>query len=139
MRIALLSLALLLAPVAPGFAEEGGPTKAQSRLTSAVSYVPYPPLLTATPKGRGIGGMLTVELGLDVPDAKLRTRVQSMRPRMQDTLRTALSDYSITYLSATQLPDPDRISKMAQAAIDRTLGGPGAQVLLANVMMTERY
>jgi flagellar basal body-associated protein FliL len=131
-------LCLVCSPCLASAADKPQPTKAQSRLTSAESYLPFPPMTTATPAGRSIGGMLTVELGLDVADTKLRTRVQAMRPRVQDTLRTALSDYSITYMRAGAPPDPARIAALAQTAIDRTLGAGGATVLLANVMLTER-
>lgn len=112
--------------------------KGSTRLTSAVSYVPMPPLTAATPLGRGIGGMITAEFGFDIPDARLRTRAQAMRPRLQDALRGAVSDYASTRYRAGGAPDPTQIGVMAQAAVDRAVGGPGVRVLIANVMVTDR-
>jgi flagellar basal body-associated protein FliL len=133
-----LALALSLATT-PVYAAGGGEgSKSQSRLTSAESFLPLPPLLSATPAGRSIGGMMTVELGLDVPDPKLRERAKMMKPRVQDALRSAISDYTLTYLAPGAAPDPEQISRLAQQALDRALGQPGARVLLSNVMLTDR-
>jgi flagellar basal body-associated protein FliL len=80
-------------------------------------------------------GLLVVDAGYDVPDAKLRARVNAMMPRLTDALRTALADYTYSRLRPGGAPDADRIAQTLQAATDRTIGGPGARLLLANVMV----
>ncbi len=112
--------------------------KGATRLTSAPSYVPMPPLTSATPLGRGIGGMITAEFGFDIPDARLRTRAQAMRPRLQDALRSAVSEYSMSHIRPGAAPDPTRLCVMAQGSVDRAMGGPGVKVLITNVMITDR-
>jgi len=109
-----------------------------TRLTSAPSFVPMPPLTAATPLGRGIGGMLTVEFAFDIPDARLRTRAQAMRPRLQDALRSAVADYAMSHIRAGAAPDPTRLAAMAQSSVDRAVGGGGVKVLITNVMVTDR-
>jgi flagellar basal body-associated protein FliL len=112
--------------------------KGGTRLTSAPSYVPMPPLTSATPMGRSIGGMITAEFGLDIPDARLRTRAMSMRPRIMDALRSAVSDYSLSHYRAGGAPDPTQLTLMAQQGVDRAMGVRGVRVLIANVMVTDR-
>jgi hypothetical protein len=141
MRLAVLAIAcsLLVAPLA--FAE-GAPKidagKGATRLTSAVSFVPLPTITAATPAGRTIGGMLTVDFALDIPDAKQRNRAISMRPRLMDSLRATVADYALTRVRAGAPPDPDMIATLAQTGMDRTIGGPGVKVLITNVMIVER-
>jgi hypothetical protein len=116
----------------------GGESKSASRLTSSPSYVPMTPLTASTPRGRSIGGMISAEFGFDIPDARLRTRAQAMRPRLQDALRSAVSEYGASHLRPGAAPDPTQLCAMAQVAVDRAMGGPGVRVLIANVMIVDR-
>jgi flagellar basal body-associated protein FliL len=118
--------------------EKADAAKSANRLTSSPSFVPMPPLTSATPLGRGIGGMITVEFGFDIPDARLRTRAQAMRPRLQDALRSAVSEYSMSHIRPGAAPDPTRLSVMAQGSVDRAMGAAGVKVLITNVMITDR-
>lgn len=128
--------------VSPAFAEGAAPKtdagRGATRLTSAVSFVPLPSITAATPAGRSIGGMLSVEFGLDIPEAKMRTRAIAMRPRLMDSMRATVADYALTRVRPGAPPDPDQLSALAQTAMDRTMGGPGVKVLITNVMITER-
>lgn len=112
--------------------------KGATRLTSAVSYVPLPPLTSATPMGRSIGGMITAEFGLDIPDERLRNRAIAMRPRIMDALRSAVAEYSLSHYRAGAAPDPTQLTLMAQQGVDRTMGVRGVRVLISNVMVTDR-
>lgn len=138
--IAAVACLALCSPAA--FAEGGGAKtdagKGSTRLTSAVSYVPLPTINAATPAGRAIGGMLAVDFGLDIPDARLRTRAIAMRPRLMDSLRATVADYALTRVRAGAPPDPDQLGQMAQTAANRAMGVTGVQVLITNVMITER-
>lgn len=139
----LVAAALAGALTFTGASMAAGPPKADAgkgatRLTSSPSFVPMPPLTAATPLGRGIGGMITVEFGFDIPDARLRTRAQAMRPRLQDALRSAVSDYAMSHIRPGAAPDPTRLSIMAQSSVDRAVGAAGVKVLITNVMITDR-
>jgi hypothetical protein len=138
--IAILALAL----TSPAFAEGGAAPpkndagKGATRLSSAASYVPLPPINAATPAGRAIGGMLSVEFCLDIPDSRLRTRTIAMRPRVIDALRATVADYALTRVRQGGAPDPEQLSRLSQGALDRTLGAAGAKLLICNIMITDR-
>lgn len=134
----LLAACLLASPAAFAEAPKNDAGKGATRLTSAPSFVPLPTIAAATPAGRAIGGMLTVDFALDVPDARLRTRAVAMRPRLMDALRATVADYALTRIRPGGPPDPDMISTLAQTSMDRTVGGPGVKVLITNVMITQR-
>jgi flagellar basal body-associated protein FliL len=135
MRAVLLALALI-ASAAPAFAsdkkeESGG----QRKISSADTYVVAPTLSAPITAQYAYAGLLTVDVGFDVPDPKLRARVGVLQPKLTDAMRSALADYTYARFRPGGAPDPDRIAVILQQAADRTLGGPGAKVLLANVMV----
>jgi flagellar basal body-associated protein FliL len=122
-----------LASEAP--AKEKEKSKEQRRITSAETYVPSPTLSAPVTSNYQFAGLMIVDVGFDVPDAKLRARVTTLQPRLTDAMRSALADYTYARFRAGSAPDPDRIVLMLQQAADRTLGVGGAKVLLANVMV----
>lgn len=133
--------AAFLAFAAPALAQpsgEGNAPREQQRLTSAETYVPLPTLSTAVIAGGRARGTLVIDIGVDVPDAGLRARVNSMQPRVIDALRTALQTYSATYYRERTAPDPNTLARLMQSAVDRTLGRTGARLLLANVVYQRR-
>ena len=127
---------------APAAAQPRSPQQAppdrQQRLTSAESYVPMPTFTTAVLQRQASRGTLVVDMGLDIPDAGLRGRAGANRPRLIDALRTAFATYASTHYRDRTAPDPAQLSRLMQQAIDRTLGAPGARVLLANLLYQRR-
>ncbi len=93
------------------------------------------PTLTATIIRSGGGrGVMTVEIGVDVPDAGLRKRAQASVPLLRDAyLRTMLA-YAPS-IGPGGTPNPDYMSTQLQGATDRTLGRPGARVLLGSILI----
>jgi hypothetical protein len=79
-------------------------------------------------------GTIVLDMGLDVPDAELRRRAQVNGPRIRDALRSALAVYANTYYRDRTAPDPADLTRLLQQATDRTLGAPGARVLLVNII-----
>lgn len=118
---------------APAKEKDGG--KGERRITSSPDYVASPDLAAPITVNYSYAGLLVVDAGYDVPDAKLRARVNTLMPRLTDSLRTALATYTYSRFRPGTAPDADFIAKTLQAAADRTLGQPGARVLLANVMV----
>ncbi|MDX2238733.1 MAG: hypothetical protein NW203_14315 [Hyphomonadaceae bacterium] len=106
----------------------------QQRLTSAESYLPLPAINAGVIGRYGAVGVLTVEGGLDIPDAALRARATASRPRLSDALRQAVATYASTYYRADTAPDPDLMARQMQAAVDRALGAPGARFLMSGVI-----
>lgn len=143
LRASLLALAALAAVAGPAAAAGGGssnsggqsaPASRQDRLTSAQTYVPVPTLSTSVLQRMSTRGTLVVDMGLDIPDAELRRQAQINGPRLRDALRTALSTYAGTYYRDRTAPDPAQLTRIMQQSIDRTLGAPGARVLLVNII-----
>lgn len=110
----------------------------QDRLTSAESYLPLPTLSAGVLHRYSTQGTLVVDMGLDIPDETLRRRARANEPRLRDALRTALATYATTYYRDRTSPDPAQLTRLMQAAVDRTLGASGAQVLLVNIIYQRR-
>lgn len=139
LRMLILCGALALA--APAGAQPSQPAQDRSNarvLTSAASYLPVPTLSSSVMGRYGAGGVLVVDCGLDVPNTTLRARANAAGPRLRDALRTALAAYTNTYYRPNTAPDPDALTRVMQASVDRTLGAPGARVLLSNVVYQGR-
>jgi hypothetical protein len=131
---ALAAFALIATPAA---AQHGGGQQApdrQQRLTSAESYLPMPTLSAAVLQRYSARGTLVVDMGIDVPEEAMRNRAQANGPRLRDALRTALATYCSTYYRDRTAPDPTTLARLMQQAVDRTLGGAGARVLLTNII-----
>jgi flagellar basal body-associated protein FliL len=119
-------------------AQQQAPATRQERLTSAESFLPMPTLSAGVLQRSATHGTIIIDMGIDVPDEALRQRARLNAPRLRDALRTALATYSSTYYRDRTAPDPDELTRLLQQAIDRTLGGTGARVLLVNIIYQRR-
>lgn len=137
-RWMVLAWTAALAASAAAQPAETGASRGQQRLTSAESYVPLPAINVGVVGRYRTEGVITVEMGLDIPDARLRTRALANRPRLSDALRQSLSTYASTYYRANTAPDIATMKRLMQASVDRALGGPGAQVLFSGVIFQRR-
>lgn len=142
-KAAFFALALLAAPPGSAIAAGGSspapePATRQERLTSAASYLPLPTFTVGVLRRHSTHGTLVIEVGLDVPDADLRRRARLNEPRVRDAVRTAVAAYANTYYRDRTAPDPTQLVRLMQGAVDRTLGAPGARVLLANIIYQRR-
>lgn len=137
---ALFVLALIIAPTAHAqpSGEQQAPASRQERLTSADSYLPMETITAGVLLRFSYSGMLVVDAGIDVPDAALRHRAQLNGPRLQDALRTAVATYATIYYRDRTAPDPTVLTRLMQQSVDRTLGAPGARVLLTNIIYQRR-
>ncbi len=131
-------LAAAFALIATPAAAQHAPPDRQQRLTSAESFIPMPTLSAAVIQRETTRGTLVVDMGIDVQDRALRGRAGSSGPRLRDALRTALSTYATTYYRDRTAPDPTTLTRLMQQAVDRTLGAPGARVLLTNILYQRR-
>jgi hypothetical protein len=129
-RHVLILIALAAAPMANPV-----PARAASEMkrSGGVTYVAFNTLTGTITKAGGRRGVLTVDCGLDVPDAKLRELANLSTPR----LRAAYVQVVLTYaagLPSSSLPNPDVIGQALQRQTDLILGRPGAKVLLGAVV-----
>lgn len=124
--LGLVSAALGATPVAaagPG----GGPG-------STESYVRYPTVTATVLRPGGRRGVMTVETGVDVPDADLRLRAEQSAPRLRAAYNVVVQR-SAAVLRPGAPPDVERLSRELQAATDAVLGRAGARLLLGTVMV----
>jgi len=133
-RLPVLSFVAAMAVCAPfgaeiRAAEATGP--AQHKTTQSESYVIIEPLYASILDGARSHGLLLVELGLDVPDEKLRDRVNKSLPNLRDAYVRSLLTYAATSVRAWRQPNVEDIATRMQAITDRVMGQPGARVLMA--------
>ena len=110
-----------------------------TRPESSESYIAIDPMnMTVMRKGRS-RAFLQVEIGLDIPDKELRDQALNVYPRLQDAYVQSLRYYTTYELRLYYLPDLDKLTALLQSATDRSLGAPGANVLLSQVLLTKPY
>lgn len=114
--------------------------KDAARKTGGGGGAPQPsylrlPTITANVRRVGGGrGVMTVETGLDTPDAALRTRVAQSQPRLRAAYAAVVQQAANALLPGAP-PDVERLVAQLQAATDRTLGRRGARLLIGTVMV----
>ena len=111
----------------PAFASEGG-GKPKS------TYVEVRPLSATMIRTNGRRGVLTVELGLDVPDPALNLRASQSVPILRDAWARVIQAYALG-LSPGSTPSADYLSLTLQRETDRVLKRKGAKVLLGAVLV----
>ena len=128
-RRALLAAPLLLAAtpaLASGSGGGGGGT--------AGGYVRYPTITATTMRPDGRRGVMTVETGVDVPDAALKLRAEQSQPRMRAVFNILVQREANTLLPGG-VPNIDRLAAQLQSATNIILGRRDAKLLLGTVMI----
>jgi hypothetical protein len=130
-RRALLGLALVATAAAstPARASSGG----AAAPPSADTYFRLPVITASILRADGRRGVFSVEAGVDVPDAALRTRAQQSAPRLRAAYNIAAQRFA-NGLRPGAVPNIDQLVAELQTATNTTLGRPGARVLLGTVM-----
>lgn len=124
-----LLLAATLLAAAPAMANEGGEGGGKPKTT----FVEIRPLTATLIQPGGRRGTLTVELGLDVQDEKLRTRAEQSKPILRDAYVRVVQAYAFG-LSPGATPSADYLGMTLQRETDRALKRPGAKVLLGAIL-----
>jgi hypothetical protein len=124
----LLTCAVLIAALAGPHAAAGAEKKAKE------PYVQLQTLAVSTLRDDGRRGVLTVEVGLDAPDAGLRDRIDLYTPLLRSAYISALQPYGLG-LAPGALPSADFIEITLQRETDRVLGRRGARVLLGSILI----
>lgn len=102
--------------------------------SGGASYFRLPTITATIVRTDGRRGVMTVEVGLDVPDAALRTRAQQSGPRLSSAYNTAAGQ-AATMVRPGYPPDIEGLVRSLQQATDRTLGRAGARLLIGTVMV----
>ena len=127
--LVLIALAPAAAPIA-AFAADGE----KKKKSGGVSYIPIETLTGATTKPDGRRGVLTVEVGLDVPNGGLRARAQAIMPRIRAAYVQTIMIYAAG-LPPGSAPNADFLAAALQRETDQTLGQPGARLLLGAILV----
>jgi flagellar basal body-associated protein FliL len=112
-------------------AAESNNQPAQHKTTQSESYITLEPIYATILDGNRPRGLLMVEIGLDVPDSKLRERVNQNLPALRDAYVRNLLTYAATAVRATRQPNVEDIANRLQTITNRTIGREGAKVLMA--------
>lgn len=128
-----------LAPVLAGLATTAvaGPAAASSSEGGSSSQASYLGLPTVTGNVRRPGGALgimTVEVGVDTPDAALRARVAQSAPRLRAAYAQVVQQQAAVLLPGAP-PDVERLVTALQTATNTIMGRPGARLLIGTVMV----
>ena len=127
MRRLALALPLLLAAsvafAAPVEKKKGG----------GETFIQLPTLTASIFRADGRRGVLTVDIGLDIPDGGLRQRAGASTPLLMDAYMRQMLVYAPS-INPGAPPNPDIIGAYLQRATDQTLGRPGAKLLLGTIL-----
>jgi hypothetical protein len=126
-RRALLAAPLLLAAT-PALASGGGGGAATG------GYVRYPTITATTIRSDGRRGVMTVETGVDAPNAALKLRAEQSQPRMRAVFNILVQREANTLLPGG-VPNIERLGAQLQSATNIILGQRGAKLLLGTVMI----
>ena len=106
----------------------GGTAAAQA------SYLRLPTITANVMRPGGRRGVMTVETGIDTPDAALRVRVAQSAPRLRAAY-AAVVQQSANVLLPGAPPDVERLVAQLQAATNTVMGRAGARLLIGTVMV----
>jgi len=127
-----LSLAVAAALVpALALASDGEGGKKRS---GGATYLVLQTLLGTTIRSDGRRGVLSVECGLDVPDATLRTRAEQSIPRLRAAFVETVQSYA-RGLPSGALPNADFLARTLHRQTDQILGRPGARLLMGAILV----
>ena len=98
------------------------------------TYLRLPTITANVRRPGGRAGVMTVETGVDTPDAALRTRVAQSAPRLRAAYAAVVQQSANVLLPGTP-PDVERLVAQLQAATNTVMGRAGARLLIGTVMV----
>ena len=131
-RRRLCALLLTVAVTAPTLARADEANS--KRKGGGISYIQLQTLTATVIRASGRRGVLTVEAGVDIPQASLRARANLYLPRLRAAYIQRLQLYAGGLPAATP-PDPDYLARALQQETDRVLGQAGARFLLGALLV----
>ncbi|WP_411287329.1 hypothetical protein [Phenylobacterium sp.] len=120
------------AALAPAGALAAG--KSEKKRVGGDSYVVIKTLVGTTVRQGGRRGVMTVDCGLDIPDAALRDRAESVLPRLRAAYAQIVQTYAAG-LPSGAAPNADFIARALQRQTDAVLGKPGARLLVGAIQV----
>ena len=106
----------------------------EAAAAAQASYLRLPTITANVIRSGGRRGVMTVETGVDTPDAALRVRVAQSAPRLRAAYAAVVQQSANTLLPGTP-PDVERLVAQLQTATNRVIGRAGARLLIGTVMV----
>jgi hypothetical protein len=131
-RRILSAACMVLAMPGLALANEGG--KEDAKKGGGSTFVQVQTLTATVNRMGGKRGVLTVDLGLDIPDKALRERAVLSTPRLRAAYVQALTMYAAS-LPAARAPNADYIAAQLQNQTDAMLGRLGAKLLVGTILI----
>ncbi len=133
-RRSLLALSAFAA-VAPSLALANGAPKEDRKKGGGLTFLQLPTLTATVMRMGGKRGVLTVDMGLDIPDEKLHEKAELWVPRLRAAYVQTLGTYAAS-LPAARAPDADYIATMLQRTTNTMLASNGAKLLLGAILIS---
>ena len=124
-----LAFGLTMIPAA-AMASGGG----EKKKGGGVTFIQIQTLTASIVRRSGARGVMTMEVGVDVPNEKLLARAQASVPRLRAAYAQVLQIYASGLPTATP-PDADFLAQKLQRETDRVLGQPGARLLIGTILI----
>lgn len=124
-----LALGLTMVPAA-AMAAGGG----EKKKGGGASFIQIQTLTASIFRRSGARGVMTMEVGVDVPNEKLFGRAQASVPRLRAAYAQILQIYASGLPVATP-PDVDFLAGKLQRETDQVLGQPGAKLLVGTILI----
>jgi hypothetical protein len=132
--IALLALAAPLSAAPWGAAGRAlAAEDKKKKLSGGEDYIPIDPIIGTTNKSGGRRGVLSVDCGLQIEDAKLRDFADKSMPRLRAAYVQAIQVYAAGMPPGSE-PNVDFIVQALQRQTDLVLKRPGAKLLIGAVV-----
>lgn len=107
----------------------------QKKVTANEEFVMLKPLTASVGGPYRFSAVMNLEIGLDIPDEKLRKKVKLLGPVLRDAHSRALTKYAMTYYRLGTVPDIDTLARNLQRATNQALDDDGARVLMGSVIV----
>ena len=134
--VALLAgFVLASGPVYAAPPSKGKTDKATSRITGSKDYVGILGVKAPVASTFGFSGLIVVDTGLEIPDAKERRRAEGQMPRLRDAMRRATHGYINGIYEHGTVPDLDLLSRRLQRTVDQVLGPGIAEVTISSAII----
>lgn len=127
-QLLILAAALAVTPAAALAAAD------EKKKGGGSSFIQLNTLTATIMRDTGRRGVLTLDVGLDVPDEKLRAQVELVTPRLRAAFVQVVQIYAAG-LSPNAVPNADFLARELQRETDRVLGRKGARLLLGAMLM----
>jgi hypothetical protein len=108
--------------------------KGEHKKGGGESFLQLNTLNATVSRANGRRGVMTVEVGVDVPDAGLRARAQASIPRLQAAYAQVVETYAAGLFPGA-VPNADYLARELQRQTDMVLGRPGGHFLIGTILV----